>query len=96
MVMQVLEPVSRKALAMEPSWHDFGNIPAQTTSAAQVFTVTNWLDLPITFPLPPATSRTEQPRFVSDQRQQLHRPDLATWGSMGSGDQWGQTRMALI
>lgn len=53
MVMQVLEPVTRKALQMEPAWHDFGAVPAQTTSAAQVFTVTNWMDLPIRFPLPP-------------------------------------------
>lgn len=53
MVMQVLEPVSRKALQMEPAWHDFGDVPAQTSSAAQVFTVTNWMDLPISFSLPP-------------------------------------------
>jgi hypothetical protein len=53
MVLQVLEPVSRKALAMEPSWHDFGQVEAHTSSVAQVFTVTNWMDLPISFPLPP-------------------------------------------
>lgn len=53
MVMQVLEPVSRKALTMEPAWHDFGDVPAQSTSAAQVFTITNWMDLPISFPAQP-------------------------------------------
>ena len=35
------------------AWHDFGDVPAQIVSAAQVFTVTNWMDLPIRFPLPP-------------------------------------------
>jgi hypothetical protein len=53
MVLQVVEPVTRKPLAMEPSWHDFGDVPAHTTSAAQVFTVTNWMDLPIMLPLQP-------------------------------------------
>lgn len=53
MVMQVLEPVTRQPLQMEPAWHDFGQVEASTSSPAQVFTVTNWMDLPISFPLPP-------------------------------------------